>query len=281
MSLVTRLPFAIRAAMVGIAVCTGGCGSSGLQISAPPDGRAFDAASEHGSGGSGANGVGGSGVGGSAGADGVDAGRDSGGDAGPLIGSGVALFDTTTEGFAFDGYHDTSSRNLADAMDPVTPPPTLSFDSTQGSPSPGSLQVGVPFSGANQYVEVAKIFGTSASLDWTGQTLHVRLSVGQGTFTGGIQVYVMTGATYAFGGTYSPVGADADWHDFKVDLTAPATRSIGYDPAQVVAFGVQLNSGSVGVGATPVVFNLDSFSISPRLVPDAGSDATTSDASGQ
>jgi hypothetical protein len=46
---------------------------------------------------------------------------------------------------------------------------------------------------------------------------------------------------------------------------------------QVVAFGLQANSGSAGAGSTPVTFNIDSFWIDPPLPP---ADAGASDASG-
>ncbi len=140
-------------------------------------------------------------------------------DAASLGGSGVALFDSDTEGFALDPYHDLTATNLADANKPAVPPPMLSFDATQGSPSPGSLQVTAPFSGANQYVEIDKLTSASAPLDWRGMILHLRLKVSQGTFHGEVQVYVSTSSVYAFGGTYAQVGTGSEWQDFALDVS--------------------------------------------------------------
>ncbi len=50
------------------------------------------------------------------------------------------------------------------------------------------------------------------------------------------------------------------------------TRVAGYDPAQVVLLGVQLYTGTAGGSATPVVFNIDSFYLSPRPAVDGATD---------
>ena len=261
----------------------GGAGGSGAGGSgAGGSGAGGSGAGGSGAGGSGAggSGAGGGGFGGNkAGVGGSGAGGSQV-EAGPLAGSGVALFDYTTEGFVFDTYSDSSVKNLADPAAPSVPPPTLLFDASQGSPSPGSLQVTAPFSGANQYVGIFKSSSVTAPLDWSGMTLHVRLKVSEGTFKGGIQPYVQTSSVYAFGGTYRVVGTSSEWQDFTLDLTNPMNRNTGYNPAQVVTYGVQLNTGASGASSTAVVFNIDSFSISPGPLVDGGSDATASDAAG-
>ena len=60
-----------------------------------------------------------------------------------------------------------------------------------------------------------------------------------------------------------------------MDVSAPtngdgASPSSGYDPTKVVVFGVQLNTGSMGAGSTPVTFNIDSFSIDPPITGTTG-----------
>jgi hypothetical protein len=60
-----------------------------------------------------------------------------------------------------------------------------------------------------------------------------------------------------------------------MDVSAPtngdgANPGSGYDPTKVVVFGVQLNTGSMGAGATPVTFNIDSFSIDPPIAGTTG-----------
>jgi len=197
---------------------------------------------------------------------------------GPVPGTLIAGFDTTIEGFALDTYHDVAQKNLNDMMAPADPPPTIGFDGTQGGPTAGSLTVMAPYSGANQYVDLQKTFGTANLQNWTGKTVHVCVKVTQGMFKGGVQFYVKTGATYYFAATYATFGTAAGWQEFRLNVDTPMMIGPGtgsYDPAHVVSVGMQLNSSGAGVGSTPVTFNIDSFSITPPFpaVADAGSDA--------
>jgi hypothetical protein len=211
---------------------------------------------------------------------------------GPVPGTLIAGFDTTTEGFALDTYHDVAQKNLNDMMAPSDPPPTIGFDSSQGGPTAGSLTVVAPYSGANQYVDLQKTFGTTNLQNWTGKTVHVCVKVTQGMFKGGVQFYVKTGATYYFAATYANFGTVTGWQEFRLNVDAPMMIGPGtgsYDPAHVVSVGMQLNSSGAGTGSTSVTFNIDSFSITPPLAvaADAGSDtgaptdtAAADDASG-
>jgi hypothetical protein len=203
----------------------------------------------------------------------------------PIVGSGVALFNTTSEGFLLDDYADKAQINLNDPTNPANagnPAPTLAFDGTQGSPSPGSIAVMAPYSGPNQYVDIQKTFGTNNYQDWTGKTLYVRIKVTSGVFKGGVQLYVKTGGTYFFAGTYTTLATGSNWQTFKINVDAPMMIGPGtgsYDPSHVVSCGMQLNSSGAGLGSTPVTFNIDSFSIDPPVpVVDAGTDVAASDA---
>jgi hypothetical protein len=121
-----------------------------------------------------------------------------------------------------------------------------------------------PFSGANQYVDVMKSVSVSAPLDWSGMTLHVRVKVSQGTpFRGSVQLYTSTTSAYEFGGTATQVGPSSQWQEYSLNLANPLTRLPGYDPTQVVLFDVQFNTGNAGAGATPVIFNIDTFYLTP------------------
>jgi hypothetical protein len=205
---------------------------------------------------------------------------------GPIPGTPIAVFDSSIEGFALDTYHDTAQINLNDAMNPANPPPTLTFDGSQGNPTAGSLSVMAPYSGANQYVDIQKTFGAMNLQDWTHKTLHVRVKVTTGTFKGGIQFYVKTGTTFYFAATYTTLATGSAWQEFKLNVDAPMMIGPGtgtYNPAQVISYGMQLNSSGDGAGSTPVTFNIDSFSIdppfpvdaAPEVAPDTG---TSSDA---
>jgi len=139
------------------------------------------------------------------------------------------------------------------------------FDSSAGSPDPGSLKVVAPYTGANQYVDIQKSM-TNSPQDWRGKTLHVRLKVADGTYPGGAQVYVITVPNqYVFGGTFTNVAKNNNWQEFTVNVDAPMTQNSGYDPSQIIEVGVQLNTGSAGGSATTVTFNIDSFSIDPPI----------------
>ena len=183
--------------------------------------------------------------------------------AAPIAGTAVETFDTDSD-FGFNPYHDTLQTNLGN---PGTVEggvaPTLAFDSTEGSPSPGSLKVTVPYSGPNQYVDVQSLVFVVPQ-DWSGHTLHVRLKVDEGSiFRGFAQLYVDTGVSYVPADSNVTVAPGSEWQDIAMDLSHPMTTdpSGRFNPKQVVLYGLQLNSGSAGAGATPATFHLDSFSL--------------------
>jgi hypothetical protein len=185
---------------------------------------------------------------------------------GPIVGQALATFDSTVEGFMLNNYHDTGQTNLGDPASGASPAPKVSVDAVEGNPTPGSLKVTAPYSGANQYVDLQKSFGTAMPQDWSGgRTMHVRVKVTEGTFGGGLQAYAITTSGYVFGGTFTNVAKGTAWQEFRLDIDHPMTMNAGYDPTKVVVFGVQLNTGSAGASATPVTFNIDSFSIDPPL----------------
>jgi hypothetical protein len=181
----------------------------------------------------------------------------------PIVGTAVETFDTESD-FGFNPYHDTLQTNLGnqDSLDGGAAP-MLGLDSTEGSPSPGSLKVTVPFSGPNQYVDIQS-YVFAVPQDWSGHSLHVRLKVDEGTtFRGVAQLYVDTGVSYVPADSNVNVGPGSQWQDIAIDLSHPMTTdpSGRFNPKQVVLYGLQLNSGSSGEGATPATFHVDSFSL--------------------
>jgi len=197
-------------------------------------------------------------IGGSGGG-GTTVGQDG---AAPLAGTSLATFDTGLEGFVFNSYHDLSQTNLADPASGLSVSPTLTFDTAAGSPTAGSLKVTAPYSGANQYVDIQKALGTANLQNWAGKKLHARLRVDAGsTFSGIAQLYVDTTTGYLFGGSASVVAAGSDWQEIVLDLGNPMSFVPGYDPTKVVLFGLQLDTGSAGSGATVAIFHLDSFTL--------------------
>ena len=197
---------------------------------------------------------------GRAGSDGSRALTDA---AAPIAGTAIDTFDTESD-FGFNPYHDTLQMNLGnpDTLEGGVPP-TLGFDSTEGSPSPGSLKVTVPFSGPNQYVDIQS-YVFAVPQDWSGHTLHVRFKVDEGaTFRGVAQLYVDTGVSYVPADSSANVAPGSGWQEIAMDLSHPMTTdpSGRFNPKQVVLYGLQLNSGSAGLNATPATFHVDSFSL--------------------
>jgi len=217
----------------------------------------------------------------STGSGGSSGNNDGGGGSSPsgIVGSPIATFDTTVEGFILDNYHDKAPKvNLGDPMSGLNVTPTIAWDGSDGNPMPGSLKVMAPYSDANQYVLAQRDYGTSNPQNWLGKTLHVRIKVTDGTFKGGAQVFVKTGTAFVFGGTYTNLAMTKNWQEVTLSLAtamSPMTHDPGFDPTQVIQFGVELNTGSAGTGSTPVTFNIDSFSVDPPFPPPADSGVDT------
>lgn len=188
----------------------------------------------------------------------------------PPPGIPVASFATSTEEFVFDQYHDTIWVNLGDPASGYTPTPTLAFDSTLGSPAPGSLRVEVPFAGTStgsplfvpEYVTLrpAQFRTPATAVDWSGGTLHARIRVDGDAFDGTAQLFVRTGSTYAYGGKSTRVNRSGEWQELSYVLAEPQPPVYpSYDPHQVLDFGVMLYTASSTQG--PVTLHIDSFTI--------------------
>lgn len=237
----------------------GGTGGAGGKVAAAGSGGAAGAP---------ATGNGGAGLAGASGTGGTPNGTGgaAGNSTGPIVGIPVATFDANASGFLLNNYPDTNQINLNDPakIDSLMEMPTIGWSGINGSPSPGSLQIVAPYSGASQYVDIrSPDFPGTALQDWSGGTLHVRIKVISGTFSGDVQMYVDTGTTYSFGGTYAAWDNSSDWQEFTLNITSPMSfgDQTTYDPTQIITYGIQLNTGSAGTAAKPVTFLIDSFSI--------------------
>jgi hypothetical protein len=264
---------AARGALILVVVLAGACGSGSAAKDASVDRIAINVggatgqadmgvADASGAAGSGPDGAAAGGAGGAAGAA-IVPDRVLADAAAPVGGMSLDSFDTEVD-FGFEPYHDTAQTNLADpaAIDAGTAP-LLAFDPDEGSPSPGSMKITVPYSGANQYVEVQSYVFVVPE-DWSGHTLHARLKVDAGsTFHGYAQLYVNTGVSYIAGATAITLAPGADWQEIAMDIDHPMTvaNTTRYSAKQVVLYGLQLDTGASGAGAGPVTFHVDSFSL--------------------
>jgi len=184
----------------------------------------------------------------------------------PLPGGGgpdlAYTFDSSVQGWSFNTYDDPNQQNLAVHPPAGGAPPTLAFDSTDGSPDPGALRVTVDFEDFNQYVD-ANINFAPPGLNLTGKVLHARIKLVSGAFPqGAFQLHASTGSSYTWGAVFFNASAlpPGQWVDFDLDLGA--VTSSGYDPSQVVQIGVQLLSGLPSGGGTfmspgTAVFDID------------------------
>jgi hypothetical protein len=269
-----QLADAARGALILVVVLAGACGSGSAAKDASVDRIAnsgggapgpSDAAADQSAGQAGAAGArsdGAAGAGGAAGAA-IVPDRVLADAAAPVGGTPLDTFDQDVD-FGFEPYHDTAQENLADpAVVDAGTAPLLAFDPDAGSPSPGSMKITVPYSGANQYVEVQS-YVFVVPQDWSGHTLHARVRVDAGsTFHGYAQLYVNTGVSYIAAATAINLASGADWQEIAMDLDHPMTVANvdRYSAKQVVLYGLQLNSGSSGAGSGPVTFHVDSFSL--------------------
>jgi len=243
----------LSSAAVAIAIC--GCVPAlpGSQLSGNGGGGASPAgAGTAGRGGAGMA-QGGSGGGPKMGADaavGPDASGGAGTAGGPDAGvpqpqlpcPGLATFDTPDlEGFSFNPYG--AAGNLANPD--AGPRARLSWNELEGSPSPGSLMLGVPFTDYGQYVDLQHPFGIAPPQNWTSYKLHVRVKVASGgapspQSPAGVQPYVATGVAGAFCGTQIGVPGGNGWNDYVLDLAS----CVGIEPSAVISYGVRVWSGS-------------------------------------
>jgi hypothetical protein len=130
--------------------------------------------------------------------------------------------------------------------------PTLTFNSTAGSPSPGSLQVTADFTNYNQYVEA--LLGLS-SVDLTGTTLTALVQV-TSAFNGGAFLYAKTGASYVYGSGSGVTLTPGSWVTLSLDLsaTAAAEGDAGFAPAMVKEIGIHIYSAGAPTDADASAF---------------------------
>jgi len=185
---------------------------------------------------------------------GTDGGTDGSADGG---GPNVNYtFDTTTQGWVINNF---AAAGNVDTIDGGVPP-TLTWDSTVGNPSPGSLKLTATFTAYNQTVDA--ILNFPAAVDLTGKIVHAKVMTTSGTFTGFAVVHGSSTSAFVYqNGTFNAPSLGT-WKDFVFDLsTATAT---GWDSTKVEQIGVQFGTGSPQGDAavtfdTPqaVVFQID------------------------
>jgi hypothetical protein len=170
-------------------------------------------------------------------------------------------FDVATEGFDLNRYVSTTQTNLAAPGSGASP--TVTFDATEGDPTPGSLKVSATFSNFKQFIDVTA--NPTPPLNLTGKILHAKVRLTSGTFAvgAGATLHASSGTiAFVYGaGPYTPLTFGV-WTDLTLDVSTVTTA--GFDPTQVVQLGVQFYTGDppeAGAFAGPndVVFHIDSI----------------------
>jgi hypothetical protein len=184
----------------------------------------------------------------------IDTLTDGSGLAAPLAPN--ATFDLNTQGFVATAATHPDGGAV----------PTVTFDSTTGSPSAGSIEVTLPFNGYGEGYTVQQDVAPTADL--SGKTVHaqVRLdSVDGGTATfpsGYVQLFVQSnGFKYANGAAKGLTAGT--WTDLTLTVSTPGFMVSGYDPTQIIQVGVQFGTGGMPDGG---VFGAE---ISPKFHIDS------------
>jgi endoglucanase len=172
-------------------------------------------------------------------------------------------FDRQPQGWVLNNYADTNYTNLGAGVPSGSSPPSVSINSLDGNPNPGSLQITAPFTAFDQYVDPVVNIGTPG-LNLIGKTLHAYVRLASGSLAqGGLHLHASTGSNWTWGSTEWVNGdslSAGSWVPLTLDLSA--VTQTGFDPSQVVQIGIQFYSGFSSNGGTyanggPVVLEID------------------------
>jgi hypothetical protein len=169
-------------------------------------------------------------------------------------------------GSAGDAGSAGEAGTVADAGTSVGP--TITVNTMDGNPSPGSLQLTATFTNYNQFVEAILPITPFADLTSRVLTANIRLAsvTGAAAFPGGAVLYTSTaGSAYCYtpGGSIAtlPVGT---WTPVTEDLsTATGSNGCTADPSMVPQIGLHFyaNAATAEAGAFPgpitAVFEID------------------------
>ena len=144
---------------------------------------------------------------------------------------------------------------------------TVTFDSTAGNPTPGSIALTLPFNGYNQGYTVQ--WDIAPTADLSGKTLHAKVSLdavdgGTASFPSGyVQLFVQS-AGFKFANGPGKSLTAGTWTDLTLPVSTPSYMVTGYDPTQIIQVGVQFGTGGMPDGGVfgPAIspkFHVDSI----------------------
>jgi len=205
---------------------------------------------------------------------------DKGGDddapapTGPTVET-LFAFDTTVEGFTFQTYEpgDPMYHNIY-FDDPANA--VISWDGGAGSDSEaGRAKLVMNFSNWNQLADIQLNFSGDSIKEWLGKMVKAKVMLESGFSTnpscpGGGYLFVKTGADYVWarGGTINLEQTGlGQLQTMAFDIDIPSEANSPYDPAQVLAVGIQFySSGGAGCSElpAPVTAYVDTFTVEDR-----------------
>jgi len=160
------------------------------------------------------------------------------GSAGPGPLAPNATFDLNTQGFVASAAAHPDGGGI----------PAVTFDSTMGNPTPGSIALTLPFDGYNQGYTIQQDVAPAADL--SGKTIHAKIMLdkldgGTPSFPRGyVELFVQSnGYKYASGPTKGLTAGV--WTDFTLNVSTPDFMVTGYDPTQIIQVGIEFGVGSM------------------------------------
>ncbi|HWZ89744.1 MAG TPA: hypothetical protein VNW92_12865 [Polyangiaceae bacterium] len=157
-------------------------------------------------------------------------------------------FDTTLQLWALHAEGSTPNIGLAGGGEKLSARSTLSVNSTEGQPTPGSMQISIPFSMTAEQLDVNQLFAAAGMEEnWTGYEMIAKvklLSSGNLPDCLGTWLYA-TSTGYVFGRGAEVLLKPADgWVDVRFDLDAPdvAGSKANFDKTMINQFGVMVET---------------------------------------
>jgi len=252
-----------------LAVLAIACGSKGDE-SPPPSKTGAGGTSSPGAGGtlstSGSGGTSSGTAGTSSGTAGATGGAGGSGGSGGAGGSAATVtktysFDADVEGWKvqYTGATTGTPVPMASVM--------ISHNATDGEPTPGSIELSIPFTAAGQNVDVG---ANPTGVDLRGKTLTARIKIVSG-FEGPMdltmapaiaRLYAKSGAAYIYAnGQFNNLTAVGTWIPITFVVSMPdfvAMSDAGaWDPSNVTEIGVQLETSGTTTTASTAVVRID------------------------
>jgi hypothetical protein len=177
---------------------------------------------------------------------------------------------TTAFGAIFDGWMIGPNSTF-----PLVPMPgedggpdtgtKLSLDTAEGSPTPGSAKLEIPFSQPQEELLFAKLFTPGVAL--AGTTVSAKIKLDMGLITGPTDlgtafIALKTGPSYLWApGTAITLDPTAGWVNLTVSADAPSPGlSSDYDPCDVREIDIIVRTGDTGMYRAAVM-HIDTIAI--------------------